>query len=472
MRRLILLIVPIATFLILSMALLGAFSHELRETRDSALVETLRQSQLESGAFHFFENISGTNYFNEGGTSSALAVLNVIGAFDKINAGGAATYLASAQLSHGGFGMFYGRQDYDMYFTYDVVHTLRTLNALDQINQTAAGGFMLARYNASIGAFSELLAESDGSQYAMSHFALGFRAWNAQMAYAVPNVISTYLGISTLAELNMLHLINATKTWEWLMNCQATNGAFKPFPNASYLGLPGWSSLITNPFDVDRDGTGVPYTYAAVQALKNLGRLDSLSSQDRERIMQYLLSSQAKDGNFNIHPDYDDGQLAYTYYALMTLLDLRVIRNAENHTARTIDHLMGDVQVLELDNSWPIPQSRYRDFGSFGLYADEYGLFHDTSTDAITDTFYAISILNATGNLALLDQRTPKALIAAFNLTILSAILALIIASGPVTLFTIPWIRKKLKTPLATEPSTLNQNIIDQRDMRQDKHYR
>jgi prenyltransferase beta subunit len=456
MKRLILLSVPIATLLFFSLIFPTAFAHELSETRQSALVETLSQSQLESGAFRFFRNITGTDYFNEGGTCSALTVLNVLGAFDKVSVGRAATYLASAQLDQGGFGKFPGQQDYDMDFTYDVVRTLRTLNALDQINQTAAAGFMLARYNASTGAFHELLAESNGSQYAMSHFALGFSSWNAHMAYAVPNVISTYLGTSTLAELGLLHLLNATKTYEWLMSCRAGNGAFKPFPNASYSGLPGWSSLITNPFRVDRDGTGVPYTFAAVQALKNLGRLDSLSSQDREEIMQYLLSSQAKDGNFYIHPDYDDKKLAYAYYAVMTLLDLGLIQAAENNTAKTTNHLIHDdyVQMLYLDNSWPIPQSRYHDFASFGLYADQYGLFHETSTDANTDTFYAVSILNATGSLALLDQPTPKALIASFNLTVLSVILTLIITAVPITLYVILQKRKTQKKSLAAEPAT------------------
>lgn len=412
-------IVSFAIFLLFSVIFVQAETNALTETRKSALVKTLAHAQLDFGAFHFFENITGTDYFNEGGTFSALVTLDILDELDSIDINKAVAWLVSKQDNNsGGFGAFYGYDGtllgFDLDFTYKAVHALKILNALDQLNTTALVNFVLARYNQSTGAFHELLTEAYGGQYARSHFALEFHTWIASMAYAVPNVISTYLGVSILADLDMLYLINVTKTFEWLMNTQASNGAFKPYPTASPTYLPGWSSLITNPFFVDRNGTGVPYTFAAIEALKNLGRLSTLGSDDKEKIKQYLLSSQAVNGNFFIHPDYDRWQLCYTYYAVITLSDVGMLQKTQDAVSKVVSHLLQQVQLLNPDNSWPLPQ----------VNTESYGLFHETATDPLQDTFYAVSILNATGNLALLNQYTPRALQTRLNLVFLSTLVA------------------------------------------------
>lgn len=232
----------------------------LTENRKSALTEGLAQTQLEIGAFRFFVHLTGFEDFNEGGTSLALITLSTLDELSHVDTDKPIAYLASKQDSNsGGFGAFYGYDGkllgYDLYFTYTVIHALKILDALDRLNTTAVANFILARYNQSTGAFHELSTEAYGTQYAMSHFSLEFRTEIDYMAYAIPNVISTYLAVSALSDLKMLHLINTTKTFEWIMSCQGSNSAFKPYPNATPTYLPGWSSLITNPFDVDGEGT-------------------------------------------------------------------------------------------------------------------------------------------------------------------------------------------------------------------------
>lgn len=429
-------LVSLTVFLLFSMIFVQVANSALFETRQSALMKTLTQVQLDFGAFHFFENISYTDYYNEGGTSSALLSLSILGGIGEIDLDKAVAYLVSKQDNRsGGFGAFYGYDGtflgFDLDFTYVVVHTLRILNVLDRMNKTAVVNFVLARYNQSIGAFHELSTEAYGTRYAMSHFSLGFRAWNAHMAYEIPNIISTYFSVSILADLEMLHLINVTKTFEWIMNSQASNGAFQPYPNASATYLPGWSSLNINPFDVDHDGTGVPYTFAAVEALKNLGRLDDLSAEDRDKIKQYLLSSQGRGDNFYIHPEYDREQLSYTYYAIMTLSDIGMLQESKDAILKVTKHLE-QVQLLDTTNSFPLPQA----------YSSSYGLFYDTSTDPLTDTFYTISILNTTDNLDLLNQYTPRALQTRLNLILLSTLVAL---SPTVPILIYVEIRKKRK---------------------------
>lgn len=437
MRRLVLTFLASFTlFLLFSIIFVQVEIGVLTENRKSALMKALAQAQLDFGAFHFFENITGTDYYNEGGTSSALLTLNILGGIDKIDLDKAVAYLVSEQdNSSGGFGAFYGYDGtflgFDLDFTYDVVHTLRILNALDRINKTAVVNFVLARHNQSIGAFHELSTEAYETQYAMSHFALGFRTWNAHMAYAIPNIISTYLSVSILADLEALHLINVTKTFDWLMSSQASNGAFKPYPNVSATYLPGWSSLGINPFDVDRDGTGVPYTFAAVEALKNLGRLDNLGAEDRDKIRQYLLSSQGEGGNFWIHPEYDREQLSYTYYAIATLSNIGMLQESKDAVSEVTKHLE-QVQLLGIANSFPLPQAYY----------PSYGLFHDTSTDPLTDTFYAVSILNTTDSLDLLNQSTPRTLQTGLNLILLSILVAFL---PTVTILIYVEIQKKRK---------------------------
>jgi hypothetical protein len=258
-------------------------------------------------------------------------------------------------------------------------------------------------------------------------------------------VISTYLAVSTLADLGMLNLINVTKTAEWLMSCQASNAAFKPYPAAGPTSLPGYSSLVTNPFDVDHSGTGVPYTYAAVEALRCIGKLDSLSQNDKESIKEYLLSCQNGGGNFYIHADSDDWHNRYTYYAVITLRDIGMLDESQEALIDVVTHISDDIyfQELQLDDAFPLPVPR-----SYLSY--KYGMFQEWSTDPLEDTFYAVMILNTTGNLGKLDQFTPRAQRTALYLLLYSAFAA---AVATVTAFTFIRFQSRRKH-ITTQPST------------------
>lgn len=462
MKRLILTFAALfALFLLFSTVLVQAGTSRLTETRKSSLVRSLAQAQMEVGAFHFFINITNADFFNEGGTSLALIVLSILDGLTSVDAEKAVSYLASAQKTSGGFGAFYGYDgrllSYDLECTYTVVHALKILNALDRINATAVVDFVLARYNQSTGASQEFVTEAYGKKYALSSFGLHFRTEISDMAYAIPNVISTYESVSILADLDMLSRINVTRTAQWLLSSQASNGAFRPYPTAEPTYLPGWSSLITNPFDVDSNGTGVPYTFAAVEALKRLGRLDSLSQNDKEKIREYVLSSQVSNGNFNIHPDYHRPMLRYTFYAVITLADIDMLPESQNAVTKTIN-LLNEAELLNIDNSWPLPQSVYTNYELYHYESDPYGLFLSTSTGPLGDTFYAVSILNATEDMALLDQTTPRAARTWLNLIILSALVTG--TAVAIILITLRFRKKTQKPTAETKPQDTNQSPV------------
>jgi prenyltransferase beta subunit len=444
--------------LLFSMVIVQAETGFISETRKSTLVTQLSQIQMESGAFHYFRDISGFPYYDQGSTGFALTIMSLLGSLDEVNVDRALAYIVTQQMkSGGGFGAFYDYYgqliSYDMGQTYYIVDCLKNLNALKMINTTAATDFMIARYNQSTGAFNEFLTKSaHGGAYAMASFSLTFHAAIGPMAYAVPNVISTYLGVSTLADLGMLSIINSTKTVAWLLSCVADNGGFKPFPNACPTFLPGWSSLISNPFDVDSAGAGLPYTFAVVEALKNLGKLDNLGSHARTQAAEYLLSCQdpyENLGTYSIFPGSDDSQIAYTYYAITALNDLTKSQTSNsvaasdrgdllsqfmNATSKVTERLLNKVQQLQLSNSWPVPQPAL----------SYYGCFFDTGTDPLVDTSYALMILNSTNNLNLLDQPTARPLKTSLNLVVLS----LLIGSAVISIYTVSTLFKSKKKSL------------------------
>jgi len=419
------------------------------ETRRNVLVNALAKLQLDGfGAFHFVVAVPQFDYFTESGTAATLETIKTLDALDRIDIDSATDYIASKQHpTSGGFGTFVGPdgtiRGFDLYTTYKMVRALKEFDALHKINQTALLNFALARYNQSNGAFSEPITEANGKKYAVSWFALAFRSGLDLTAYAIPNVITTFSGVSLLRELDALNLINTTKTFDFIMSTKSSNGLFKPYPMAEQENLPSWSSLLTNPFDVDKYGTGIPYTYAAVSALKSLGRLDALNQTDRERITQYILDCQASNGNFIIHKDFANAELSYTVYAVMTLIYIEMQDQAETAFSRVQNHVL-DVQQLALGGQWPFPND-------FPYYSpNQYGTFWDFGADPLSDTIRAVILLNATNGLALLDQPTPRAYVVFFNIILASS---LITGAATIALLTFNKLKKRKMSRESTEAS-------------------
>jgi len=422
--------------LIFSAIIVQVTAGALTETRKSALIETLSGLQLEDGSFATPEF---PNEGTVGATIDVLTVLKILNALDKVNTKKAVEYLVSQQdPDSGGFGKLLGYNNtflgFDLYSTYGAVKVLRLLDALDRVNKTALVNFVLARYNWSDGGFHELTVEAFGRKYAISTFPIDFRTYLSKVAYANSNIISTFLGVSILSELGELNRINITRTLNFILSCKTNNGVFAPYPGASseFQFLPGWSSLIRNPFNVDGSGGGIPYTYAAIGALKALGHLNLLTTEDRKKILEYLEICQENDtvyrgsdssfGGFYIHKDDEKyhgyPRIYYTHQAVMILFYLDMLDEAEAIVSKAIFYVLNQQELLH-DNSWPVPRGReYLKEVEFGK--DWYGLFSGWLGCYVAGTYFAITILNATNNLKLLDELTPRAKVTIRNIIVLS----------------------------------------------------
>jgi prenyltransferase beta subunit len=357
--------VAIGTFFV-SLLLSSVFAYvgteALTETRKSALTNALSEGQIKGlGAFHWYDSPWGgywceRDYVSELSTADALLVLATLNASNRVNVDDAIKYICCKQYQSGtGAGGFGAKFDCDgtflgcdLYSTYRVVNVLNSCNSLAKINQALLMDFVLKRYNGSIGAFHELITEIDGKQYASSRFPMVFRSYYDDVAYAIPNIITTCGGVCTLKELGKLYLINTTKTLEWVMHCQAENGMFGPYPDASYMPLPDWCPLKTNPFEVDRYGTGIPYTFAAISLLKTLERLDAVSAGDRQKIKDYIVACQTNaTGMISVHKDYYYPKIAFTSNAVMTLYYLGMLDEAKDAVTK-IENRLQEVQRLRL----------------------------------------------------------------------------------------------------------------------------
>jgi hypothetical protein len=308
---------------------------------------------------------------------------------------------------------------FDMHTTYEVVWALDEIGALPRVNQSSLADFVLARYNQSSGTFSELVTEVDGRRYAVSSF---LPHYGSADAFAIPNVMNTFSAVSILARIGSLDLINETKILDFIVACQAGNGLFRPFPNARPIDL-------TNPFDVDGNGTGIPYTYAAVGALKALGRLELLSQGDRQKIAQYILACQTTNGKFYIHQDSDDYyEPIYTNHAVLTLNFIGMQEEAGQALLKVQNHIMQS-QQFDTDAGFPLPlPATYDSEYEFVSTGSLYGLFQDGGMEPLFDTLYAILTLNATNGLSLLDQPTTRSRVVLLNIAILStAVTALVL---------------------------------------------
>lgn len=441
----------LASALLFKVTLSQANVQVVTETRKSALVACLARLQLADGGFLGLVDPNQTGG-GAHGTSEVVCVLKMLDALTSVNLDKAlACIVANQNKTFGnqtlwGFPMRYGHTDVyvnDLYIPHLVVDSLKSVGALDRLNRSALISLVLDRYNESDGAFHEPVIQVAGSLVNETICAFPLESYSGDLyytAYANSNVISTFLAVSLLANLDALDRINATKTVEWVLSCKAENGAFGPFPHSlPDSGLPSWSPYQSNPFYVDRYGAGIAFTYAALGALYALGRLDNLTTMDSQKIRDYAVACQdeAYDSEILVraHPDdtRNTAYVYYTYYAMASLSYVNMLGEAEEFVSEAVNYLLGHVQDLYFDNSWPVP-----------TVSGRYGFFWDWPP--FSSNYYSLETLNITGKLSLLDQPTLRAEIVNTNLNILTIALSLIATAATVTaIVAVPIISGKLK---------------------------
>lgn len=455
MRLRLLLVVALAILLASALfskvALSQANVQVVTETRKSALVACLARLQLADGGFLGLVDPNQT----EGeahGTSEVVCVLKMLDALTSVNLDKALACIAANQnkmfgsQTLWGFPREYGHTDVyvnDLYISHLVVDSLTSVGALDRLNKSALVNLALDRYNESDGAFHEPIIQIPNSSIDMTLCAFPLESYSGDLyytAYANSNVISTFLAVSLLANLDALDRINATKTVEWVLSCKAENGAFGPFPHSlPGSSLPSWSRYQSNPFYVDRYGAGIAFTYAALGTMYALGRLDNLTTMDRQKIRDYAVACQdeAYDSEILVraHPDdrRNTAYVYYTYYAMASLSYAGMLGEAEGFVSEAVNYLLDHVQDLYFDDSWPVP-----------TVSGRYGFFWDWPP--FSSNYYSLKTLNITGKLSLLDQPTLRARVVNTNLNILATALSLIATAATVTaIVTAPIISGKLE---------------------------
>lgn len=420
--------------LLISASFVQAQTGLLRETRKLALVSILSRNQLPDGSFPSFMipvNESMTNdHARPYVTAMDLSVLKMLNALDTADSGKALNYIYSTQNMTVGNSTLWGWPGLmdnivnasDLYYPYTILNSLRLFNGSSLIDRQGLIQHVMARYNWSDGGFHEptirVQTASGEEEFDPCMFPLEFHA-DSDTAYACSNLISTFLGVSILADLDALSSINTTKTLEWVLSCKAENGVFKPFPTSTSENLPGWSSLLTNPFYVDSNGTGLAYTYAAVGTMKAL-EANVADLLDVARVEQYVVSCQYLYMNtteFRAYPE--DNSPAFfpsSFYALMTLHYIGALEKDAKLASTTVAYPLRYIQywTLGFSDTWPIPSK----------VTEDYGLFYDLPAGPSTTTYFAVSMLNITGNLHLLDEPAPIVAATWTNLMELSTVTA------------------------------------------------
>lgn len=432
-------ILSIAAFLICLLASAFVVQSQtgiLFETRGSALAATLEESRFERGSRPPYFNFAFTGESEDMGSTawvlSSLMMLGQLGGVDVEN--GLSLILSEQSLTVGNVTLWgwpcplNGMVNYtDPYVTYSVTESLRLFGALGRVNRTALINAITSMYNESDGGFYQpTLRVNVGSgekDFAFIGFPLDFPELGSFTPYARSNIINTFLAVSILSDLNALDCINTTKTLSFILSCAAENGGFEPFPGAQHEFLPGWSSLIVNPFPVDLSGAGLPYTFAATGALKALG-VDLRSAVDPQKIADYVVSCQQlyppweTSIRFLAYPnDSQTPRFAYNYFAIKTLQYVDMLKNETAVSSKLAAYILGWLQDLSYTDSWPLPA---RKDGTYGLFPD---------LSILETTYFAVDILNATNNLRLLDQLTPVASATWFNLIELSILTSALTAA-------------------------------------------
>jgi prenyltransferase beta subunit len=434
--------------LLLSIAVVQAFSGAFTETRRSVLTNALENCQV-TGSSVSIRCIQ---------CGDILTSLKILGVQNSSAVDSALWMISSGQDSVGGGYAGYGYKNTgsllgdDLASTYYAVSALKAFNALDRINQTLLVDFVLNRYNSSSGAFHELTTKVFNQTFAPCNFQIVFHNDLADVAFAIPNVIDTFFGVSILKDLNALSLINVTRTLQWMVSDQVSNGGFGPYPYAEPEYLPGWSSLIQNPFACDDAGAGIPYTYAATGVLKTLGAVDLV---DSVKARDYILSCQSGDNGmfaFYYGDTQDTYDFYYTYYAIVALSNLDMLNETSERIQRVNDIVLEE-QILGLNSQWPVPTPQDLDeeyWPNFSSHPKHnYGFFL-CGDDLLYDTEQGLEVLNATGGLALLNQPTPRVLASRLNLIELSVLVFLI----PLILLVMIWVIPKARKAWAWTPKT------------------
>lgn len=299
----------------------------------------------------------------------------------------------------------------ELYAPYLVTTVLRQFGAENLANRTALLSLVMERYNETDGAFHELpfrVQESLRGEIpnALCVFPLtqGIDHTIGDGGYADSNMISTFLAVSILANLDALDEINVTKTLNWILSCKADNGAFRPASSSDffYYDDRGWYVDAYN-------GTGIVYTYAALSTLKILG-VSVEGVVNTERLRAYIMSHEETFWNGEVEFGAD---FFNTYYAIMLLHQIGAVENETAAVSGVVAYIKSrqDNVFNQFKDSWPIPQ---RD-SAYGLL-DPY--------DPHTEDYFASSILNVTNNLRVLDEATPIASRTLSNLLELSAMVS------------------------------------------------
>jgi hypothetical protein len=407
----------------------------LSETRRSALAATLGESRFEPGNRPaYMDSQFSFEAEDELSTAWVLKTLMIAGQLDKVDVAKGLNLIISEQdmrdenISRWGF---------EPYVTYMVVDCLKLLGALGGPNRTALLEGVTSMYNQSDGGFYE--PASGG--YPLGGLPLQFPG-NPQSPYAHSNVISTFLAVSILCNINALDVINTTRTLNFILSCKAANGAFSPFPGAGQE----WG----NPFPVDGYGTGLPYTFAAVGTLKVLG-VNVQDFVDPQKIVDYVVSLGQP------YPPWQEDQVRFldvpgetplfaaTWYGAKTLQGVGMVQNGTAICSKVAAYVES-LQDLGYTASFPLPSGR----------DSSYGIFPDMNI--LEATYFAVDILNATWNLHILDQSTPIVTATWYNLIELS-VLASVATAVAIIIFTMAYsilrdIRRFFSRPSKEAPSS------------------
>ena len=383
-------------------------SASIVQAKTAILCET-KKSAFVTYVTHYLYTNSPSGAPSAAGMADILRILKTLDAPDAVNLTKQLDFILSGENVSIGNETVWGWPSLgedlktyvnELYIPSVIVATFKLLGFSDRLNRTALVDLVMSRYNVSDGAFHEpvltVKTEQGDEEYAKCFFPLAFPG-GMYDAYANPNMISTFLAVSILADFGALDAINVTKTIEWVLSCKAENGVFGPFPAAQPEYLPGWSSLRTNRFTVDEYGAGVPFTYAALGTLRILG-VNVTNAVDIAKVKNYVLACESVPGSnlliFNDFPGGTGGWPHSTFFAFMTLQYIGVLQetNLPSRFVAFLQYSQNSGSSFSLDNSWPIPGIKDATlYGSSG--------WNDVWTTII---------LNMTGNLSVLDQPTPR----------------------------------------------------------------
>ncbi|MBS7632769.1 hypothetical protein KEJ15_03990 [Candidatus Bathyarchaeota archaeon] len=366
-----------------SLVLSWSVTQAVNETRKQVLVRTLANMPQ-----------SETAYKQTYQTVLILTMLKCLDSLASINVTDAIDYLVSQQnTTTGNFPADYFLRYGELHTPFRVVNALELFSSSNLLNQTSLVDFVMLRYNETDGAFHEPTFELDGEKIAWCHFSITGKGWGDRDNYGKSNVISTFLAVDILRSLHALNRINITKVTSFILSCKTANGGFGFSPTSLASAYePNMIPWLAHSFTVDSYGAGVAYTYAAVGALKALNYLDSISSEERQQTVNYILSCQHnRSGCFVSIPEYasdpgpspEDHDTFFTYYAVMALQYLGAINQTRENIIKAMKWF------LTIQN----PES---------------GLVYELSP--LAGAYYFVMCMNASGTLYLLDELTPRAL--------------------------------------------------------------